>query len=167
MEKWKDIPEFEGVYRISDQGNILSCRNNRLIHGDRNSSGYSRVILSNGNIRKRFFIHRMVAMMFCGGYFDGAVVNHKNLDKSDNRASNLEWVSRSENSRHAHINGHQPGAFTKKPYEIVYRNGESAVYDSVRDCAVAYGICKSTLYNILNRGGAMPDGSMLRRFSNA
>jgi hypothetical protein len=62
------------------------------------STEYFQVNLSN---RKRFNLHRLVAMAFCSGFQESAVVNHKNGIKGDNRAENLEWVSQAENNIHA------------------------------------------------------------------
>lgn len=47
------------------------------------------------------YVHRLVAMAFCNGYFDKADVNHKDGNKSNNISSNLEWCTRSENQIHS------------------------------------------------------------------
>lgn len=46
-------------------------------------------------------VHRLVASAWCDGRSAELVVNHKNGTKTDNRASNLEWVTRTENAAHA------------------------------------------------------------------
>ena len=55
-------------------------------------------------VKKRFFIHRLVAQHFCEGYQKDLVVNHKDGNKLNNCANNLEWVTRSENDLHAFKN---------------------------------------------------------------
>lgn len=67
---------------------------------------------------KLFFVHRVVALHFVDGYFDGAVVNHKDGNKSNNHYTNLEWVSRSDNNKHAIKNKLSKLDFTKKPVFI-------------------------------------------------
>lgn len=53
----------------------------------------------------RHAVHRLVASAFCKGQFDGAQVNHKNSNRADNRADNLEWVTASENVAHGFSSG--------------------------------------------------------------
>ena len=53
-------------------------------------------------IKKRYFIHRLVAIHFCEGYSEELVVNHIDGNKNNNKATNLEWVTRSENDKHAY-----------------------------------------------------------------
>jgi hypothetical protein len=56
--------------------------------------------------QKHYTVHRLVAMAFHGDtYFEGAQVNHKNYDRSDNCAENLEWVTAKENTVHSFANG--------------------------------------------------------------
>lgn len=163
MEQWKDIRGFEGLYKISNMGRIWSVRKNREKIPDLNNCGYKRIQLIVNKVRSRFFIHRLVAEHFLYEPSLGRDVNHKNLNKQDNRFFNLEWVTKSENSKHAHANGHQPGAFVKKPCELVYPGGIVERYDSVRDCAEAIGYCKSSLYNYMRSGKAVPSiGAHLR-----
>ena len=45
MELWKDIPEYEGYYRISNYGNVKNVKTNKLLIGDINNAGYRRVVL--------------------------------------------------------------------------------------------------------------------------
>lgn len=78
-----------------------------LIHGIREvkaslnkRNGYMQINQRVPN-NKTLYVHRIVAHAWCGGWFEGAVVNHKNGVKTDNRASNLEWCTASHNMRHA------------------------------------------------------------------
>ncbi len=100
MEIWKDIRGYEGYYQISNCGSVKNLQTGKLLIGDKNSMGYKRVILYKP-IKKRFFVHRLVAIHFCDGYKDNLVVNHIDGDKSNNKAENLEWITRSENDLHA------------------------------------------------------------------
>lgn len=101
MEIWKDIKHYEGYYQISNLGRVKNTKTNYILMlSDKNSLGYKRVTLYNP-VRKRFFVHRLVAYHFCDGYRDGLVVNHIDGNKENNCAENLEWVTRSENDLHA------------------------------------------------------------------
>lgn len=103
MEVWKDIEFYEGIYSVSNLGNVKShlfkvSKSLKL----EDVKGYKRVSLSkNGNI-KRFYVHRLVACAFLENKPNKKVVNHLDSDTSNNNVNNLEWVSHRENITHAH-----------------------------------------------------------------
>lgn len=116
-EVWKDIPEYEGNYQVSDLGRIksLSRKIKRrsgfmlskelILKTTINSNGYEYLALClNGKV-KRFKVHQVVAISFLGHTSNGQllVVNHKNLNKLDNRLENLEIVTQRENSNQKHL----------------------------------------------------------------
>lgn len=99
-EIWKDIPEYPG-YQISSLGNVRSNKYGdwRLLKPALDGAGYLIVYLRKDKKSIRFHVHRLVAQVFVNG--NSSDVNHKNGTKTDNRAENLEWCSRSENVKHA------------------------------------------------------------------
>jgi hypothetical protein len=107
-EIWKDIPEYEGFYQVSNIGNVRSFYRTRGM-GVRNLSksktkkGYLTVSLSLDKIIKTKKVHRLVALAFLGE--SDLTVNHKNGIKDDNRLKNLEYCTRAENTKHGHISG--------------------------------------------------------------
>lgn len=105
-ECWKDIPGYEGLYQVSDSGQIKSLYFSKLRALVICGRGYKAVALAKCGIKKRYYVHRLVAYSFLGDP-EGKdyEVNHKNCDKTDNRVENLEWVTRQENMAHAHENG--------------------------------------------------------------
>ena len=103
-EQWKPIVGYEENYEISSLGRVKNKKTQKVLIGDKNNMGYKRVILYTP-IKKRFFIHFLVAYHFCQGYKDGLVVNHIDGNKTNNAAENLEWVTRSENDTHAYRMG--------------------------------------------------------------
>lgn len=117
MEKeiWKDIPRYEGLYQVSNKGRIRSlthyARNNkdggmRLIEGMILSpfvtpTGYMQVLLSKGkDIRKKHYVHRLVATAFLSNKDNLSDVNHIDGDKNNNSIGNLEWCSHRDNQIH-------------------------------------------------------------------
>ncbi len=106
-ETWKNIPGYEDLYRVSDQGRVYSVRNGIILRSRCNKHRYLRVDLyTRDGKRKSRLIHRLVALAFLGKPPDqGSVVNHLNFDRQDNRPENLEWCSVQENNRHAYIHG--------------------------------------------------------------
>ena len=153
MEIWKDIKDYEGYYQISSNGQVKSLLTNKILIGDTNNLGYRRVTLYSP-IKKRFFIHRLVALHFCEGYQDGLIVNHKDGDKANNKAENLEWVTHSENDLHAYKNNlrkPQPCKFKHKviAYDL---NTKTIVkiYNNVEECAKDLKVARSNIYNCCN-----------------
>ena len=104
---WRDIPGFEGLYQVNRNGEILSLRSGQLRKPTRSGNGYRKVSLSNANHEKiQRNAHRIVAEAFCKKPSNDAIeVNHINLDKTDNRAVNLEWVTPDYNFKHAYNGG--------------------------------------------------------------
>lgn len=97
---WKDI-EFNTNYEISNSG-IVRRKNNKNVLKGCITSGYRSVKLTFENSRQqRFYVHRLVALHFIpNDNKNKTFVNHKNGNKLDNRAENLEWVSPRENNLH-------------------------------------------------------------------
>lgn len=85
---------------VSDKGHP-SHRKGRIFCLSVSGNGYIRVFIE----KKCYTVHRLVAMAFIPQTVGKNEVNHKNGIKTDNRADNLEWVTRSENGLHAHAIG--------------------------------------------------------------
>lgn len=93
----KDYPK----YLIYNNGQIYSDYIKRYLKL-RITNGYYRVCLSNNGIERNHSIHILVAKYFCDNPDNKPIVNHIDGNKLNNHYTNLEWVTRSENSRHAH-----------------------------------------------------------------
>ena len=153
MEIWKDIIGYANYYEISSFGRVRNKKTQNILIGDMNNAGYRRVILYTP-VKKRFFIHKLVAIHFCENYKEGLVVNHKDGNKTNNYASNLEWVTRSENDLHALKNNlrkiypctfkHQIYAYDKKTKELI------KVYKNVQECCDDLKVARSNVYNCCN-----------------
>lgn len=96
----KDIPNFEGRYMASDDGHIWGCVKGDYLSERRTKDGYLSVDLYIEGRKKRFFVHRLVAMTFIPNPENKATVNHINEIKADNRVTNLEWMTNMENVRY-------------------------------------------------------------------
>ena len=101
MELWKDIKGYEGIYRVSNMGNVWSVRRERCLSPQRHKSGsgvYLVVKLSLNGVVKSYKVHRLVAQAFIPNPDNKPQVNHKNENTLSNYASNLEWVTNKENA---------------------------------------------------------------------
>lgn len=173
MEKeiWKDIPKFEGYYQISNLGNIRSLDRvvtRKHLHPNKitgvhikysiNTKGYiyARV---NVNAKKTIiYPHRYVALLFIPNPENKPEVNHKKGIKKDNRASELEWVTRKENMRHAmdtglnDSNGEKSGKAKLKNEDIInIRNEYKGKYGQYCELGRRYGVSNNNIKDIVNR----------------
>lgn len=98
---WCAYPRWNGRLEVSNDGYVRNTKTGRVLKPRRNNHGYMSVYTSVDGVDIGVNVHRMIATCFIPGYFEGADVNHKNGDKTDNRLPNLEWVTRAENIRHA------------------------------------------------------------------
>ena len=110
MEIFKDIEGYEGLYQISNFGNVRSFRNRkeRILKPGLDHKGYNYVSLCVNSKRKNFKVHRLVGKSFIPNPNNNPQINHKNGIKIDNHTLNLEWVTQSENMLHAQKNGFKP-----------------------------------------------------------
>lgn len=98
---YKPIPGYEGLYSVSNKGDVFSHRVNRILAPKRTNVGYLRVTLCKGiKNHKTFGIHRLVAMAFIPNPDNKPTVNHINEIKDDNRVENLEWATTAEQNTH-------------------------------------------------------------------
>lgn len=107
QEIWKPIAECNGEYIVSTHGRVKSLKfgKERILKPNLNTQGYPIVgICLNGKLISRT-IHKLVALSFIPNTENKPQVNHKNGIKTDNNVANLEWVTRSENVKHAWDNG--------------------------------------------------------------
>ena len=113
IETWAAIPEYEGIYEASSEGRVRRIKPMKMalqvpyyLKPMLNHSGYARVVLTKDGKHKPYSIHRLVMAAFRGA--SKLQVNHKNLDKRDNRLANLEYVTHGGNTEHAMKAGVRP-----------------------------------------------------------
>ncbi len=137
QEIWRPIYGYEGIYEVSNLGNVKRlvgkrCSKERILKPKLTKDGYFETALSSAGKYKYIRTHRLVAFAFCSGYHEGLEVNHKDGNKLNNKADNLEWVTSSENQKHAYATGLQKvsggAVVNKKPIKCI-----------------SLGICKSGL----------------------
>ena len=104
-EIWRDIVGYEGLYQVSNLGRVKSFKRDRLrilrAHIDRHGE-YFMIALYKDNKSKLCRLHILVAETFVPNIDKKPFVNHMDGNKLNNRASNLEWVTQSENQIHAY-----------------------------------------------------------------
>lgn len=150
MEKeiWKDIEGYEGKYQVSSLGRILNYKQNRILKGCDNGTGYIRHTLPNKPKNLKYqYVHRLVAKTFIDNPQNKKEVNHINGIKSDNRVENLEWCTSSENSKHSYKTGLQKTS--EKQREVISKKvidtATGKVYKSVKEAAKQLNINYNSL----------------------
>lgn len=95
MEIWKEIEGYEGLYQVSNLGNVksLNKRKGRILKTIKDHFGYLRVRLSKQGELKNHKIHRLVAETFLDNPNNYKQVNHKDENKTNNKVDNLEWCT--------------------------------------------------------------------------
>lgn len=101
-----DIKGYEGLYKVDSDGNVYSLIHNLTLKPYDNSTGYLKVNLydRSGKLKKKY-IHRLVAEAFVKNPHGLKEVNHKDLNKKNCAASNLEWCDRKQNLQHSYDHG--------------------------------------------------------------
>ena len=157
-EEWRDIPDYNGVYQVSNFGRIRNTYRNNRVLSQSTTTGYAHVSLNKNGVQKSFLVHRLVAKAFIPNNDGKPEVNHLDGDKLNNCVTNLEWVTAKENQIHSVKCG-------------LKKSGESAVNSKLsqndvitirqeykpntRGCgcralAKKYGVNSGTIWNIVN-----------------
>ncbi len=141
LEEWQEIEGWPD-YLVSNYGQILNSRRNRTVSGSLDRQGYLRVNLCHNKYCVIRPIHRLVAFAFVPGYFEGAVVRHKDNVKTNNAAWNLEWVTNKEKAQRSIERGLSPRQF------CIVETGDMFMY--VYSCARYIGGDPDSILKCLN-----------------
>lgn len=162
-EIWKDI-YFNGEVtgKVSNTGKVIDARGN-LRHTADNGAGYLSVQigtyknLNNKQCTKRDYLHRLVARYFLDNPDDLPQVNHKDCNKSNNCVDNLEWISASDNIKHAHKEGRMTKRTTDAAIVILTVQQVKECYtriksgEGVAEVARSMNKPRTTISSILNK----------------
>lgn len=125
-EEWKDIKEFPG-YAVSNNGRIKNTVGGQgavkdgFVTGKTNKGGYSVVTLRREGKTHSTYVHDLVGRAFLNGRKKGFTVNHRNHNRMDNRAGNLEWIEGVVNSSDGRISKDKVGkarAMLRKGFSV-------------------------------------------------
>ena len=158
-EIWKPVPQFEGIYSVSNLGRVrsearldsLGRRNQgRIMRPRLNRYGYLHLDLRKDGKRYNLLVHKLVMLAFKGECPEDCEVNHINEDKTDNRADNLEYVTHLQNIRHGTGIARQAET-TKKPVIATLPSGEEVRYPSARDAGRLLGVNSDVITHSINQ----------------
>lgn len=144
-EEWRDIKGYGGRYQVSNLGRVKSLARKkgwciareRMLTLWEHRKGYLVADLADGNgCRKHKVVHRLVAEAFIPNPDSKPQINHKNGNKQDNRALNLEWMSNHENHVHK---VYSLGVNSVRPTKKILCVEENRVFNSVHNAAREIG----------------------------
>jgi hypothetical protein len=143
-ERWRPVNNWEGIYEVSDAGRVRRCQPQRIMAGQVNTKGYRQVNMRHLGRRRVQLVHRLVADAFMGRPLTSShQINHKDGDKLNNAASNLEWVTPSENQKHAYQLGLKSVTGERNPNAKLARKDVDRIRassDSHVAAAAKYGV---------------------------
>ena len=141
-EIWKDVVGYEGLYEVSDKGNVYSVERKDTIGrkcGGRtltprpHPKGYLQVTLYKDGVSKHKMIHRLVADAFIANPKSFLEVNHLDEVKTNNELSNLEWCTSGHNVNHGTRNERSGQAQSKKVRAVNAKTGEVVTFNSTAE----------------------------------
>jgi len=170
QEIWKDVVGFEGLYRVSNLGNVKGMSKSWVcgMHGSIrikpesilklsiDSNGYNQVWMAKSGKGRHYLVHRLVAKAFLGNPENKKDVNHKNGKKIDNNLINLEWCTRSENVIHAFKNNlikplcGSKHKMSKLKEDDIFKIRELAGQYTKTELAEMFGVGRRSINNIVN-----------------
>ena len=141
-EVWKDVAGYEGVYKVSDKGNVRSVdrvdsrgrkRDGITLKPRYDKDGYFRVALYKNGKEKSKTIHRLVLEAFVPNLNNYPDVNHRDEDKTNNELSNLEWCTREQNVNHGTRNKKISQKLSKRVRAVNIETGEVLTFNSTHE----------------------------------
>ena len=161
-ERWLPVVGYEGIYDVSDCGQVRRMKAGpntfigKILIPQQSGKGYLRVILYKDGTGINFSCHRLVAAAFIGPCPEGKQINHSDCNKTNNTLINLEYVTGSENIRHAYKMGtissygeKNGGAkLTEKSIHIIRSLLGIKTHKVI---AMQFGVCRSTIGLIANK----------------
>lgn len=150
MEIWKTIPFGDNNYQISNLGRVKNTLSNIILKQSIAGRGYLKVALYSRGHGKQHYIHRLLAEAYLENHNSEPTVNHKDGDKTNNVLSNLEWLSYSENNKHAFLKGLKSNKSNSRPVECLKEGVVIARFASTREGARKMGCFQSNIRKVLD-----------------
>jgi len=157
-EQWEDIKGYEGLYQVSNLGRVkgidrISANGRHLkekiLSQKHTTNGYLEVIFCKNNKVKYFLVHRLVAEAFIPNPENKPQVNHIDEDKTNNRDTNLEWMTIKENLGYG-TRIKRMAENHKKEISLISPNGQVLEFNSQTEAAKALGVHQSNIWRIIN-----------------
>lgn len=160
LEEWrllKGLVELGDFYEISSFGRVRNVITNKILASCVKENGYYQVNLNKQGGRKKYYIHRLVAIAFIPNFDNKPQVNHINGHKNDNVVNNLEWVTAKDNMSHCYAIGLRNQLGSKNHMAVLSEDDVTKIKElytvnkvKQSDLAKQFNVCKQTINNILH-----------------
>jgi hypothetical protein len=161
MEYGKKFPEVVESIKLVNYGNVYSLINNVQLKGVNNGNGYLRVKLN----ERLFYIHRLVAMAFIPNPKCYKEINHKDENKLNNNADNLEWFSHKYNMKFGTRNKRAIDNTKKSVIQYTMSGKYVCSYNSIVEAAGKMSISKGNIVSVL-KGNRKSAGGYKWKYNN-
>lgn len=162
-EIWKDIKGYEGLYQVSNLGRVKSMlRKVPHLGGYRtiperivkfylsSTTGYYMIKLCKNNIYKLYLVHRLVAEAFVSNPNNWPYINHKDEDRTNNKATNLEWCTPNYNIEYSHVREKSINKISIPVEQYDYDGNLIATYKSSVDAGKTLDVAPSSIRRCCN-----------------
>ena len=160
--RWKEIEGTNGLYLISDEGEVFSVRTNKCKKMTYGKYGHCRVELCIDGLSRHVSVHRLVAEAFIPNPNNYPIINHKDENPRNNRVDNLEWCTYKYNTNygsclekmaknHHYVSGEE-NAKSKKVYRFTLTGELIAEYGSVGEASRMTGLNRKSIAKACNGG---------------
>ena len=143
IEIWKDIPEYEGLYQISNYGRVKSLKfdKEKILKFGKDKDEYLQVVLYKDKKRKTFKVHRLVCLAFLKNPENFPYINHKDENKQNNHVNNLEFCNHTYNMNYGTIieRKHKPIIQFTKEGEFI------KMWDSIKSASIELKIYATSI----------------------
>ena len=131
-EIYKDVIGYEGLYKVSNYGNIKSYKVNpdgKLMSPTTDKDGYKQIGIRDINYKRKYYrIHRLVAYAFIDNPNNYKFINHKDNNPANNNCDNLEWCTIEHNNKYRFTNGNASHVGSKHPQSKITEDIAKQIY---------------------------------------
>lgn len=158
-EIWKDVPNYEGLYQVSNLGRVKSfrkstkfgCQAEFILKPSVANNGYAQVALYKNTKKQKFLVHRLVASVFLPNPDNLPQINHKDENRLNNNITNLEWCTAEYNNAYGTARIRAIDTRSKPIEQLTYDGKVIAIYRSSRLASELLGIKKATIIQAINK----------------
>ncbi|GLI90892.1 HNH endonuclease signature motif containing protein [Bacillus subtilis] len=154
----KDIKNFEGLYKATEDGKVYSVKSEKFLKFDVGTHGYAEVCLYKQGIRTKRTVHRIMAETFIGEIPKGLVVDHIDGDKLNNSYTNLRIVTQKGNVDNQRLRGtffnvkevqQLAVESRKRAMKLILPDGSEEDFDSSAEACRKFNLNPSKIHNVL------------------
>lgn len=166
-EEWRPIKGYEGLYEVSNMGNVRSLdrvgyqrhwqgglsryfHKGHILKPHKRSNGYMCITLKKDGQKITHNIHRLVAISFIPKPNGKDCINHLDANPQNNDVSNLEWCTQSENIQYAYDHGTKTPPHQKKVGQYDFDGNLIKIWNSQTEPEKALGIFQANIYKVCN-----------------